>query len=236
MPEILVNLTVKTAAWLTAGEAAAAGVASGPVLTLMQGAMKAMLVKKLKWAAVFVAAALVAGGGGLWLRQPAAAESPNRTKEADPVLSVRPVDPRTVARTEETNRPLGSWEKNLGPNHFTLTIEADRIHGTYTETDQDQKISCMVDADYSVTKDSVLYGVITGVEVEGTEKEVAQAPIGATRNLDSPFSFHFRVDGDVLTLKDVKFGDPPTNGKDYEPAILQGRWKKKSETSHDTPR
>ena len=242
VPEVLVNLTVKTAAWLTAGEAAGAGVASGPVLTLMQGAMKAMLVKKLKCAAVLVAAALVVGGGGLWMRQPVAAESPNRTREAEAAPPVQPIDPRMTARVEQTNRPLGSWEKNIGQCHFTLTIDADRIHGTYTEADEGNKFSFVVDADYSVTKDSVLYGVITGVDVpvEGTEKESAEASLEATAYLDSPFSFRYRVDGDVLTVKDVKCCNSASKdkdvAKDVAPEILLGRWKKKTETGHDTPR
>ena len=78
-PAVLVGLTVKAAAWLAAGSAGGAGAVSGPVLFLMEGALKTMFVQKMKWAAaVLVAAALVGGGVGVWFRQPAVAEAPNR--------------------------------------------------------------------------------------------------------------------------------------------------------------
>lgn len=237
VPEILVKLTVRTAAWLTAGEVTGAGVASGAVLSLMQGAMKAMLVKKLKWAAaVLLTAALVGGGVGIWFRQPAAAESPNRTREAEP--AARPEEPRAAAaRTEETNRPLGTWEKEVGPYHFTLRIEADRLYATYVGADKEKKFNIALDADYSVTKDNVLYGVITGTDLEGDDfakesRELAQLP-------DQPFSFRYRVDGNVLTVKVLYLGLEFEKGDKAQAdgtIMLLGRWKKKTEPGREAAR
>jgi RNA polymerase sigma factor (sigma-70 family) len=244
-PAVLVSLTVKAAAWLAAGSIGGSGVVSGPVLFLMQGALKTMFVQKMKWAAVvLVAAAMVGGGVGVWFRQPAVAESPTRrVREAEPALKALD-EPRAGARTEETNRPIGSWERDVGAFHVTLRIEADRIYGTYTYSgiEKDAKITFVLDADYSVTKDNVLYGVLTGGDVEGTgdkaaKDEIAQAALGITSVSDCPFSFRYRVDGNVLSVRDPKFGGIDAATKDNGlQVLLQGRWKKKTETSRDAAR
>jgi RNA polymerase sigma factor (sigma-70 family) len=228
-PAILVSLTVKAAAWLAAGSVGGSGAVSGPVLFLMQGALKTMFVQKMKWAAaVLVAAALVGGGVGVWFRQPAVAESPTRrVKTAEPAVKESD-EPRAVARAEETNRPLGTWEKQVGPWHATLRVEADRLYLTARAEDKGEKIGYILDAEYSVTKDNVLYGVLTGVDVEGTEAtDVETAAL--SQFLDSPFSLHYRVDGNALTLKSVNLGvghDKDLRKEDDERLMLAGRWKK----------
>jgi RNA polymerase sigma factor (sigma-70 family) len=228
-PAVLVSLTVRAAAWLAAGAVGGSGAVSGPVLFLMNGALKTMFVQKLKWAAaVLVAAALVGGGGGLWFRQPAAAQSPARpVREAAP--AAKPAEElRAVAKTEETNRPLGTWEKQVGPYHATLRIEADRLYLTAMAEEKGNKENCTLDADYSVTKDSVLYGVLTGAEVEASDTTGKEA--GAlSQFLDSPFSLHYRVDGNTLTVKNVNFGvfpDKDLRKEDDERLMIAGRWKR----------
>jgi hypothetical protein len=95
-----------------------------------------------------------------------------------------------------------------------------------------------LDADYSVIKDSVLYGVVTGAEAEGTGEEgdevAREATSFAERIIDYPFSFRYRVDGNAFWIKDTQFGgiDAAIKGKG-ELATLQGRGMKKTETSRD---
>jgi len=232
-PAVLVGLTVKAATWLAAGSACGSGAVSGPVLFLMQGALKTMFVQKMKWAVVvLVAAAMVGGGVGVWFRQPATAEAPPRqVRESAP--TVKPADePRAVARTEETNRPLGSWERDVGSYHLTMRIEENRIYGTYSGVEKDAKFTVVLDADYSVTKDNVLYGVLTGGDVEGegdkaTKDEIAEWARGITSLIDCPFSFRYRVDDNVLVVKDLKFGGIDVHNKGMDDLVLlQGRWKK----------
>jgi RNA polymerase sigma factor (sigma-70 family) len=239
-PAGVVSLTVKAAAWLAAGSVGGSGAVSGPVDFLMQGVLKTMFVEKMKWAAtVLVAAALVGGGVGVWFRQQAAAESPTRqVREAAPAAKA-PDEPRATARTEETNRPLGAWERDVGGYHMTLRIETDRIYGTYSGNDKDAKFAFVLDADYGVTKDNVLYGVLTGGDAEGegdkaAKDEMAEAALGITTLVDCPFSFRYRVDGNVMVVKDPKFGGiaAANKGKD-DLALMQGRWKKKTEANRD---
>jgi RNA polymerase sigma factor (sigma-70 family) len=234
-PAVLVGLTVKAAVWLAAGSVGGLGAVSGPVLFLMQGALKTMFVQKMKWAAAVLMAAAMGGGGvGLWLHQTAVAESPTRrVKVAEP--AVKELDePRAVARTEETNRPLGTWEKQVGPYRATLRIEADRLYLTARVDDKGEKIGYILEAEYSVTKDNVLYGVLTGVDVEATEATDNETA-ALSQFLDSPFSLHYRVDGNALTLKNVNLG--VIHDKDLRKEdMLAGRWKKKTETSRDAAR
>jgi RNA polymerase sigma factor (sigma-70 family) len=235
-PAVLVSLTIKAAAWLAAGSVGGFGAVAGSVLFLMQGALKTMFVQKMKWAlAVLVAAALIGGGIGVWFRQPAVAEAPTRRAISGDTTKT-PDENRSVARTEETNRPLGSWERDLAGYHLTLRIEADRIYASYSGTEGGKKMSLTLDADYSVTKDNVLYGVLTGADVEGDD--VAEESLDATELLDHPFSMRYRVDGNVLTVKGVIFGGydsaNPTNKIDDELAVLRGRWKK-SEKNREVP-
>ncbi len=110
--------------------------------------------------------------------------------------------------------------------------EADRLYATFLGTEKDEKINYAVDADYSVTKDSVRYGVVTGIESEGTGDEAARQSLELTQFLDHPFSLRYRVDGNVLTVKSVNLGtESARNGRkpDDEALLLLGRWKKKTD-------
>ena len=189
-----------------------------------------MLMKKIKWgAAVLTAAALVGGGVGLWFRQPAAAEPPVRTRDVEAV---------PAARAAESPRPVGTWEREFGSVHMTMRIEADRIYGTCNLPGENgRKIDILADADYSITKDGVLYGVLTGVDFQGSAWKEGGNDVKQEFEMmrllnDMPFSFRYRLDGDALTIKDVKFGDPNKPENEDTTAVLLGRWKKKAD-AHD---
>jgi RNA polymerase sigma factor (sigma-70 family) len=240
VPAALVAATVRAALWLTTG--GSAGV-SGSVLSLMEGALKAMLVKKLKWAAaILTAAALVGGGVGLWFRQTAVAEPPGRVVRYEE--PAKPVEEPRPARAAESPRPVGTWEREVGPVSLTMRIEADRIYGSGTcvSVEKDgRKFEITLDADYSVTKDNVLYGVLTGVDMGGNVRgdggEEWKEGLEVSQMLnDAPFSLRYRLDDNVLTIKELKFGDPEkTNGKNGYGVFMLGRWKKKADAGRDGP-
>lgn len=78
----------------------------------------------------------------------------------------------------EITKPVGNWENRLD-------IKQDRLVW---------KINYLtVKADYAITKDSILYGVVT--EVTGKSKEIEEG---------DTFSFRFRVDDDTMNLKELK--------------------------------
>jgi hypothetical protein len=102
MPVALAAATMRTALLASAGEAAAAGVVSATVVTLTEGVMKAMLVAKLKTAAVVLVgvAALGMGTGGLVYQ--------SRVGAADPLQATTkaPQQGTEKARDPVTNRQI----------------------------------------------------------------------------------------------------------------------------------
>jgi hypothetical protein len=113
----------------------------------------------------------------------------------------------SAARAQEMTRPIGKWERKIGKNHLTLTVEGNRLHIT-SAGDQ----SGTMHADYAMTRDGLIYGVITSIESD--EDEQAEA----TKSLfDEPFCFRFRIDEGALIIHDAKAHDSspdnPWNGR-----------------------
>lgn len=135
-----------------------------------------------------------------------------------------PVAAAAVSPERTQRRPVGTWEREVGACRITLRFEEDRIFGTCVFKDKKDSFTVMMDADYSVTKDNVLYGVITGSEATGRD-DVEQAVV----YVDMPFSARVRQDGDALTVKGLRFLDRGVTNDDLkELIVLEGRYKKKS--------
>ncbi len=116
------------------------------------------------------------------------------------------------AQDSTPTRPLGRWEHKLTKGGgVILVLEDGRLHLTMKG---DSRL--ILHADYSLTRDGVLYGVVTS----------AEAPDGPDTDeqdlLDEPFSIIYRVDEGVLVVRDVRSG---TLTKD-EVAMLVGRYEK----------
>ncbi len=111
---------------------------------------------------------------------------------------------------QEMAKPLGKWERKLGKNHLTLTVEDNRLHISYAGDKPGT-----LHADYAMTRDGLIYGVITSIECEEDEEA------DATKTLfDAPFSFRFRIDEGALIIHDAKAHD--ADGKDD---VWNGRFK-----------
>jgi RNA polymerase sigma factor (sigma-70 family) len=235
----LVSSTVEAASWYAAGKAATPGVPSGRAVYLTEGVLHAMFLNKVKLALLFALVLAVLGAGlGLWNRPAATAESSEhrreeaartRTKSAD-----EPAAPAPAATVTQTvQRPLGTWERAFGPYQFTLHIEEDHLYGkvTFVDSKSGKKITVVLDGDYGVTRDSLLYGVITGVDVpEGGELEDVE---DMGEYSDQPFSFRYRLDGNTLTLKDVKLGIAVKPEELKEFRVILGRYKKKTRAARE---
>jgi hypothetical protein len=95
---------------------------------------------------------------------------------------------------QESAKPLGKWERKIGKNHATLTIEENRLH-----LDIQGAKPCAVHADYSMTRDGIIYGIVTSVECSDEEAED-----NARLILDAPFSCRYRIDEGALIVRDLK--------------------------------
>jgi hypothetical protein len=124
--------------------------------------------------------------------------SPGNT--ADPVPTPLPA-PRIYEGAPQTSKPFGSWERTAGEFHIILSFEAERLY--VTVLNKSEQFLASLEGDYGVTKDSFVFGMITGIEVTKEECE-ALREFDALAYQDEPFCMRFRVDDDVLTVKEVK--------------------------------
>jgi RNA polymerase sigma factor (sigma-70 family) len=226
-PAALAHAAVRAARWLKAGKAMAAGEVPRRAVSLMEGVLHAMFMTKLKTAAAgLLVLALVGMGMGLWSQRPATADTPTRKVSSDDSPAVAPG--QVGGRDYEPPRPLGEWEHVVGQNRVTLRIQANGLSGTLALVENGQHVTYNARGDYSVTKDSILYGVLTDVDCNEDSEETEEASIF----LDQPFCFRFRVDDNVLIIKDVKFAgmDLEDGGKNKDEILLtlQGRYTRKA--------
>jgi hypothetical protein len=107
-----------------------------------------------------------------------------------------------AVRAQEFTKPMGKWERKIGKTHLTLIVEDNRLH----ITSAGEKPGTL-HADYAMTRDGLIFGVITSIECDDDEEG------DATKTLfDAPFSFRFRIDEGALIIHDAKGHD--ADGKD----------------------
>lgn len=106
-------------------------------------------------------------------------------------------------------RPSGSYTREVQPyGRGTITFTEDRLHVHATVTVEKFTVTFTADADYTLNRESLVYGVITGADMSapgGGEAAVAFAPL-ASLATDLPFAFRIRVEDDAITIKDIKAG------------------------------
>jgi hypothetical protein len=125
---------------------------------------------------------------------------------AGPVRAqVRVVGCGPQAPDTDPSKPLGRWTRKIDKTHVRLDIEEGRLHLRCAG-----EKSLVIHADYQITRDRVVYGVITSVECEEEDTE------GLVENLvDAPFSFGFRLDEGTLSIRDLKCTAEEFNGKKW---------------------
>lgn len=114
-----------------------------------------------------------------------------------------------LAYYEPANHPQGRWERKTGKTQVSLTMTGDRLHVTMTG-----ERSFVLHADYSMTRDGILFGVFTSVDSE--DEDVSEELV------DNPFSFRFRVDEGTLIIRDFR---STTGSGDKKDNPLVGRFK-----------
>jgi hypothetical protein len=95
-------------------------------------------------------------------------------------------------------KPVGTWERQTKEGHFLLTIKEDRLQIRFEKSNE---AMTTVDADYSVSRDGILFGVVIFAEKDLGSDE------GSEVKSDLPFCVRYRVDGDELTIRDGKISE-----------------------------
>ncbi|HTU19682.1 MAG TPA: hypothetical protein VMG10_16595 [Gemmataceae bacterium] len=115
-----------------------------------------------------------------------------------------------ASSAQEITKPLGRWERKIGKNCITLIIDENRLHISSTG----EKPGAL-HADYAMTRDGVIYGVVTSIECEEDEDMDASKTL-----FDAPFTFRFRIDEGALIIHDAKLYDV-----DSKENLWNGRFK-----------
>lgn len=123
--------------------------------------------------------------------------------------------PLDVAKTADTKfvvtKPIGTWVRDVqlkeGAVRIRLTITDDRF--TFKVEMAGGQAGCIltesccvqIDADYSINKESCLFGVI---DAFGTDQPLTDDAAKLLKLSGQPFSVRFRADEQTLSLKDFK--------------------------------
>jgi hypothetical protein len=138
-------------------------------------------------------------------------------KRFSPALVLAFLVGASALQAQEIIKPLGKWERKSGKNQVTLIVEDNRLHMISTG----ENVGAL-HADYSMTRDGVIYGVITSVECDDEDGD-------STNSLfNRPFSFRYRIDEGALIIYDAKGRD---SGKDE---FYNGRFKAAQTVSNRT--
>ncbi len=90
----------------------------------------------------------------------------------------------------------GQWEKKVGKTTITLTFASGRMHAVVTGSD-----SFKLHADCQVTRDGLVYGLITSAEIDGVEEKEEKEE---TDVVDQAFCFRARIDEGMLIVRHFK--------------------------------
>ncbi len=260
----MVFTTVRAAVAVAAGDVIA-GVVSARTVSLTEGVVRTMALNKLKWiaAAALVFVALTGIGIGRWTAD-LTAEPGDKKKKAAKVEPVEPAPPVRVDLVETqllpprsevasndsqpvdqkgrefvVTRPTGTWIRELAVNGATIQItmhfQDDRMICIVDQVGGGDSITYTFEADYSINKESTVFGVITSFDLEvprhgkargeDTFKELLQIE---TLVVGQPFAFQYRQDA-TFTVKNfrgfgVGLGKNNSNEGEEIAAVVSGRY------------
>lgn len=116
----------------------------------------------------------------------------------------------SALQAQDMAKPIGRWQRKVGKTTVTLNIDSNRLHIVCTG---DKVVT--LHADYAITHDGLIYGVVTSIECEENDET------DMTKTLfDAPFSFRFRIDEGALIIHDMKAHDA-----DSKDDMWNGRYK-----------
>ena len=229
---ILAGRITAVAVALAAGDPIAKELVSERVFSLTEGVVRTMIGTKLKIALglAFLAIALLGLGLGRMTAEPAEAADKKPaptvglpakaadTKDAAPAKPAveaeapkaeLPAAPAGPGNDLVIRRPHGSYTRDIPPyGRATITFTENQIHIVANIRIEKLTFTVTADADYSLNRESMVYGIITGVDVTGSfdEEEALEVALLANAANDMPFAFRIRTDDNAITIKDLRFG------------------------------
>jgi hypothetical protein len=109
-----------------------------------------------------------------------------------------------------TKKLLGTWERSAGGTKIMFQFKADLIRVTV----EDGGTTVDVEGDYGVTKNGMVFGIVTKVTKTGTSDGPSEGDV---------FRFRFTPDGKKATLDELK----PANEEVKK--IIEGTYERKAD-------
>lgn len=146
------------------------------------------------------------------VNNPPAIEQPKVYLNPPPLETKRPVieppktnDPKAPSKngTLTIPKPGGTWHRLSKGTMYSMTFEGDRLTiQTSIPDPKEERTIVTLEADYSISRDGVVFGYISSIDVAAPHSDDVHTVEGL------PFSFRYRVDEKVMTIRDVKVQPP----------------------------
>jgi|GEM_PF-6787863 len=148
-------------------------------------------------------------------------------------------------RASATANPLiGTWHRKIGRCSAVITFTHNEMKMCLTRTEDEQKLVVTVTAQYTLTKEGLVYGVITGADMEDPEggkmgkddldDNLDEIVLLLQSLADHPFSFRAKMTSAGLMVSNVKVA-PPEEIDVEEFALLGGLYKQTKNSSTSCP-
>lgn len=148
------------------------------------------------------------------LTPPSPPSPPTVTYRAVSSLVPAPVTPPPTA-TIPGIKPIGHWQRSVGPMTVELQGRDSRLNGAFRITADGTTFSVDFSIEYSVTADGLLYGVIQSADVDipnlpaDTDfEEIMGLKLMTTKLIDQPITMRCRVEDGTLTVKSFDLAIP----------------------------
>ena len=201
---------VRAMAWNKTGAAVGVGLVAVALLGLGLGRMSVSVAEAADGPDRGKPGFLTKPGGS----RPAAKPTPRPDEDEDRAPAAEPAAkpdaPPAGPGTELlVRRPRGSFTREVPPyGRATLTFTEDRLQIVASISIDKLALTVTADADYTMNRESMVYGIITGVDVGSplAGDEAAEVAVMAGAVNDLPIAFRVRVEDDSIVVKDLKVG------------------------------
>ncbi len=132
--------------------------------------------------------------------------------------------------TVAANPLLGTWYRDTGVGVVAATFTHDELKLCLSQREGANTVTFTITAHYTLTKDGLVYGAVTGADVDAkldgkgeAGMELAELSLVLQELADRPFSFRAKATSAGLMVSQLKFAADGAGGKDY--AVLGGLYK-----------
>ena len=131
-------------------------------------------------------------------------------------------------RAAQAGKLAGTWYRDLGEIVLAATFSGDELKLCMTQNAEGAEICITLTADYAITKEGLVHGVITGIDVGSKSDpklvrkasdmpmamELAQMAAELQEVVDCPFSFRIKQTSAGVMVSKLKVAAPKEMGEE----------------------